>query len=71
MKNKHYTQCLLEKGNQTQTTWVPSIYAQKGKYIKISNTDGWLVKEVYMTDDSKAVEDRSMDYERTRKASDI
>ena len=35
MSNESHTQCKLQKGNSVQTTWLPSKFAVKGKYIKL------------------------------------
>jgi len=80
----HHTQCLLTRTSKSarwrvavQTSWIPSKLAVKGKFLKIKNlvtgrwSDGWKVAEVYAVHLTEAVEDRSQDYKRTRKASDI
>ena len=57
--------------------WIPSKLAVVGKIIKIKHavtgawSEGWRVANVYSVDTTEAVEDRSQDYKRTRKASDI
>lgn len=70
-----HTQCRLMKGNVVQVTWLPSCYANKGKYVKLRRRigsgcledhtewdDGWLVAETYMTMDSSYVNERSRDH---------
>jgi hypothetical protein len=38
-----YAQCRLRRGNTFQTAWIPSIFAVRGKYLRIRNVDGWRV----------------------------
>lgn len=69
-------QCTMTKDNMTQTAWIANEYARVGKVIKIKTNgiwdDGWTVTEVGKLDVSyNAALDRSRDYTRTRKASDI
>lgn len=73
---QQYTQCKLERGNVSQTVWIPTEYAVVGKYIQIKDLDiekdtiqwrgktlnrldtwenGWLVKEIYLTEDEDRV----------------
>ena len=61
-----------------QTSWIPKKYAVIGRYVRLKTDnddhpwdDGWEVMETYTEMDSKTVVERSMDYRRTRKASDI
>lgn len=78
MKDKH-TQVRLtkSKGNQNYqyTAWIPDDLAEDGSYVKIKFEDGWedgwLVSKVYNTLPSSVVFERSQDYKKTRKASDI
>lgn len=67
-----YKQCLMKKGMQTSTAWIPEKFAIVGKYLKIEKEDGWLVKEVYeCAFGESVVNSNSRDYLRTRIASDI
>ena len=77
-----YKQCMMERkiGDKTEktTSWIPEKFAVKGKVIKLENretgeqTDGWEVTMVgYRRKESKEVIERSQDYKKTRKASDI
>ena len=72
--NKH-TQCLIHKGNVKYTAYLPSDYAKIGEYVKIKFDgiweDGWLVVDVFTSLPSETVFERSQDYRKTRKASDI
>jgi len=67
----YYRQCILIKDRTTQTAWIPEKYAKRGKYIKIKEDDGWLVVTVGERAAEEQVFERSQDYKRTRKASDI
>ena len=71
-----HTQCNLHRGDERYTAWVPSNIAIKGRTVKLKNEDGtwdenWIVNEVFTTLPSKIVNERSQDYKKTRKASDI
>lgn len=44
-----YVQCVLSKGDLTQTTWLPKIYGVVGSIVKLKDdhgiwSDGWTVK---------------------------
>ena len=69
-------QCYLVNGSMHQTVWLPSIFAVKGKTVAIVDDHGgevnWKVEEVYGRPVAyKEVNERSQDYKRTRKESDI
>lgn len=79
-----FKQCLLNKGTARKVSWIPAIFAKIGRVLKLRITiqsgclvdhgpwdDGWTVLEVWGGAEEKEVEDRSRDYLRTRKASDI
>jgi len=71
-----YVQCVLRKGSVTQTAWIPLEFGILYKYVKPKNDkvweDGWQVIEVgKVRIDQDTLVDRSQDYKRTRKASDI
>lgn len=84
-KGTKYKQVRMEKekklANGTpyaiiSTTFIPSKFAQKGKTIKVKVDgtwdDGWIITDVYSAEfDEEYVNERSQDYKRTRKASDI
>lgn len=76
MNNKtDYKQCGLIKDGRHLVSWLPVRYAVKGKFLKLKNTEwenGWEVISVgdKVMSQSEAI-DRSQDYKRTRKASDI
>lgn len=69
----------LENGTPyaiVSTTFIPSIFAHKDKTIKVKVDgkwdDGWKITDVYAAEfDEKYVNERSQDYKRTRKVSDI
>ena len=61
-----------------QTSWIPKKYAIVGKYVRLKTDnedrpwdDGWEVMETGTELDSKTVTERSMDYRKQRRASDI
>lgn len=72
-----HTQCkLMNPYNEYMVSWIPSKFAHHGKFVKLQNDkgeweDGWMVIEVHTELPTKYVEERSRDYARTRKASDI
>ena len=79
MGNIYYRQCdVRQKGTGfTRTTWLPEKYAKMGMELRLmgvgdKKTEGWIVCHVSQTRmiESEVV-DRSQDYKRTRKASDI
>lgn len=41
-----YAQCHLRRGNVHQKAWIPSVFAHRGKYLKIKGEDGWRVISV-------------------------
>jgi len=59
------------------TTWLPQEYAELDKYLELKNDDdqwenGWQVVDIYDPPMEEAqLMERSQDYKRTRKASDI
>lgn len=63
-----HTQCLLRRGNAQQVTWLPTKFANQGKYVKLRKRgsevwdDGWLVAEVWTKLDSDYVSERSQDH---------
>jgi hypothetical protein len=61
MKNTH-TQCTLRRGSIVQHAWIPSEYAQTGKYVKLLDEDGWLVENTGAVSDSDYVKTHSYDY---------
>ncbi len=76
MSTIYYRQCLIAKGTRHRTTWLPEKFAKQGKLLKIKLDDGWddgwvvvLAFETRMVESE--VSERSQDYKRTRKASDI
>ena len=70
MKYK-YKQCILRKGNIQTTSWIPEKYAKVNKVLKLKAVDGWKVIEVGVEMDEKEVNERSRDYLKQRKASDV
>ena len=77
----YHKQCLLNKneldGSVIQTTaYLPESFAKVGKWVILQQNDGhwdtgWRIIEVYDRMESDYLMERSSDYKRTRKASDI
>lgn len=68
----YFKQCVLRKNNVVEVAWIPEHFAHKGHILMIKEDDGWEVEFVgkyRMLDED--VSERSQDYKRTRKASDI
>lgn len=69
-------QCRLSRGKVQTTLWLPEKYAVKGSIVKLKQdgewVDGWLVESVSEASmPYEEVRDRSEDYKKQRKASDI
>ena len=60
-----------------QVTWLPKEFAQTGRYVKLKEKgewdDGWKVIESYpdAVRTQEEIVERSQDYKKTRRASDI
>ena len=68
----NYKQCTMRKKNTIDVAWIPEKFAIVGKYLRIGDDNGWkveIVSSVTQTDQEN--NERSQDYKRTRKASDI
>lgn len=78
MKN-HHTQCKFKKGNEITYSWIPSEFASIGCYINLKENvlggtaweNDWEIVGRYNEMPSAIVIERSQDYKKTRKASDI
>ena len=61
----------------SQTSWIPEKFAVEGKYLELYDFKNdswktWRVRKVYdFAVDYEYIRERSQDYKRTRKASDI
>ena len=67
-----YRQCTMKKKDSFQVAWIPERFAVMGKYLRIGEDDGWKVESVSnVVQTSEENNERSQDYKRTRKASDI
>ena len=70
-----YRQCSLRKKTKetshTQVSWIPERYAIKGKFLKLKEDNGWEVLSVGAKQPASVVNQRSRDWKKTRKASDI
>lgn len=76
MPKETHTQCSLTKGPLEMVSWIPSEVAKVGNLVRLKDTEGiwtegWQVRKVYATMDSPECRERSQDYKRTRKASDV
>lgn len=77
MSTQLYVQCRLQKGSAVQTSWIPQEIAQVGRDVKLKEDGewnvGWRVLEAYTNTPRswEEVSERSQDYKRTRKASDV
>lgn len=67
----NHVQCLLEKEDKIQVSWIPEKYAKLGKVLKLGNNDGWVVTEKWEKENSKTVNILSQLYKHQRKVSDI
>jgi len=69
-------QCTLERGTTRTTSWIPTKYAIKGKFLEMKNDqgkwiDGWRVVSVSNPPSlASYILERSEDYKHTRKSSD-
>jgi hypothetical protein len=79
-KESFHVQCKLSRplndGSTTyRTSYIPEKYAVAGKYIAVDENPElcyrWFIEETYNRLPSSEVNDRSQDYKRTRKASDV
>jgi hypothetical protein len=76
-KKVNYAQCALKKINSHHMAWIPTQFANIGKFIKIKQDDGswddgWEV--IGVSEGIKTSEEadyNSQLYKKTRKASDI
>lgn len=77
MKPTKHTQCLLQRGNEKQVTWIPSEYAKAGNFVKLKSrgsedwSDGWEVKEIFNTLPSEQVTKMSDYHKSHRKGTDV
>jgi hypothetical protein len=62
---------MMTRKGAKHTAWIPKKFAKRGKYIRIGDSDGWLVTECYSEMPFETADANSRDYLRTRKASDI
>lgn len=70
-KEKFYRQCRMikqtESGRQDQVAWIPEKFAQKGKYVKLKDDNGWQVMSVGDTKHTQAAMMRiSMEHSKHR-----
>jgi hypothetical protein len=79
MSQQNFTQCHLEKptksGKLIQVSFIPSEFAEVGKYLKIKDmagveTDGWEVKSAGMTLPESQLQIYRDVHRHTRDASD-
>ena len=71
----NFTQCVLRRGKYQMVSWIPSGFAQAGRYLKLKQAkqwqDGWLVVSTGSTVAANYLAQYADDWRRTRKASDI
>jgi len=65
-----YTQCQLVRESKIDVAWIPSKFAEVGKYLEISGQDGWLVTAVGSIKPAQAVRDFEREHLKTRKRTD-
>jgi hypothetical protein len=46
MSEVYYRQCILKRGSEGQTAWIPEKFSKGGAYLQISGEDGWRVERV-------------------------
>ena len=63
-----FKQCLVQRGPSLMIVTLPAKYVIKGKFLKIMDSDGWQVKEVY---EEPIGEKLSVTYQNNYKATDI
>ena len=69
---------VLKRGDETQVSFIPSQFAQEGRYLKLKNRsngsweDGWRVAKAYPPlISADIVVERERDYANHRKATDV
>ena len=71
----YYRQCWLARGKARQMAWLPEKFAVAGRFLRLtdagSSEDGWQVTGVGAQMAEETVRERSQDYKRTRRASDV
>jgi len=71
----YHVQCVLNKDNIYQTSWIPEKYAKMGKWLKLKMDgkweDGWQVIERGHRELTENVKKRENDYKRMRTVTDI
>jgi hypothetical protein len=77
-KDNTYRQCALKKRDSHHMAWIPTQFANVGKFIKIKQDDGswddgWEVMSTGedFTRTAKEADEGSQLYKKTRRASDI
>ncbi len=66
-----YVQCEMSRGVARQTAWLPQKLAVRGKVLRVSGEDGWVVENCGVKMEERELSERSQDYKHQRKASDI
>lgn len=72
----YHVQCVLNKDNIYQTSWIPEKYAEMGKWLKLKNNDGewedgWQVMECGHRELTENVKNHEGDYKRMKIVTDI
>lgn len=71
---ENHVQCHLANKDSHYHCWLPEKFAKEGKWIQVELEGTWYdfqVMETFTTLPSPMVRERSQDYKKTRKASDI
>jgi hypothetical protein len=71
-----HIQCRLRRSNTFQVTWIPSKIAVPGNVVNLKEADGswdegWEVIETFTGLEWAVLNERSQDYKKTRKFSDL
>lgn len=67
----YYRQCRLQKGDHTQTSFIPEAFARLNKVLRLKDDDGWKVVEVGSRINEELVKRLERDHLTQREGSDI
>lgn len=75
-KDTTHTQCKMRHDSGLyDTSWIPTKFAVVGRRVGLKENgvwdDHWTVIEIFSTENSAMILERSQDWKQTRKASDI
>lgn len=70
-----YRQVLLFRGPERQVCWIPACFANVGCVLKLKENDewqdGWIVSQLYGSEDSKRLESNEATRRRMKRTSSI